>query len=87
MRRREPNLFLSVLIIIFIFIKALSNIVVFGLTNRRELIEPALLRPGRFEVQVEVGLPDQAGREVPLPFLLLMKEEKNIRGWGENKKD
>ncbi len=31
-----------------------DNIIVFGLTNRRELIEPALLRPGRFEVEIEV---------------------------------
>jgi ATP-dependent 26S proteasome regulatory subunit len=30
---------------------------VIGLTNRRSLIEPALLRPGRFEVQVEVPPP------------------------------
>jgi hypothetical protein len=32
-----------------------DNIIVFGLTNRRELIEPALLRPGRFEVEIEVS--------------------------------
>ena len=30
---------------------------VVGLTNKRSLIEPALLRPGRFEVQVEVPPP------------------------------
>lgn len=28
----------------------------------QELIDPALLRPGRFEVQVEIGLPDEDGR-------------------------
>lgn len=33
-----------------------------GLTNRRELMDPALLRPGRFEVQIEVSLPDEEGR-------------------------
>ena len=27
---------------------------VIGLTNKRSLIEPALLRPGRFEVQIEI---------------------------------
>lgn len=39
-----------------------SNILVFGMTNRKELLDSALLRPGRFEVQIEIGLPDEAGR-------------------------
>ncbi len=34
------------------------------MTNRPELIDPALLRPGRFEVQIEIGLPDEQGRYV-----------------------
>lgn len=38
------------------------NTLVIGLTNRRELLDPALLRPGRFEVQIEVTLPDKEGR-------------------------
>ena len=41
----------------------LDNILVIGLTNRAELMEPALLRPGRLEVQVEIGLPDKEGRQ------------------------
>ena len=39
---------------------------VIALTNRRELIDPAVLRPGRLEVQVGVGLPDKHGREAIL---------------------
>ncbi|CAI8005551.1 Vesicle-fusing ATPase, partial [Geodia barretti] len=39
------------------------NTMVVGLTNRRELLDTALLRPGRFEVQIEVSLPDEEGRE------------------------
>ena len=39
-----------------------SNVLVIGLTNRPELLDEALLRPGRFEVKLEVGLPDLAGR-------------------------
>ena len=33
-----------------------------GTTNRKELIDEALLRPGRLEVHVEIGLPDKRGR-------------------------
>lgn len=40
----------------------LNNILVIGMTNRRDLIDIALLRPGRFEVQVEIHLPDEEGR-------------------------
>lgn len=39
------------------------NTLVIGMTNRRELLDSALLRPGRFEVQIEVNLPDEQGRE------------------------
>ena len=35
---------------------------ILALTNRRDLLDPALLRPGRFEVQIEVPLPGEAGR-------------------------
>lgn len=33
-----------------------------GMTNRRELLDEALLRPGRLEVQIQVPLPDLEGR-------------------------
>ena len=39
-----------------------NNILVVGLTNRPELLDPALLRPGRLEVQLRVELPDRKGR-------------------------
>jgi len=32
------------------------------MTNRKDLMDEALLRPGRFEVHVEVSLPDESGR-------------------------
>mmetsp|Transcript_9808 Transcript_9808/g.32710 ORF Transcript_9808/g.32710 Transcript_9808/m.32710 type:complete len:366 (-) Transcript_9808:302-1399(-) len=35
---------------------------VVALTNRRELVDPAVLRPGRLEVQVECGMPEATGR-------------------------
>lgn len=40
----------------------LNNILVIGMTNRKDLIDSALLRPGRFEVQLEISLPDETGR-------------------------
>jgi SpoVK/Ycf46/Vps4 family AAA+-type ATPase len=39
-----------------------TDILVIGMTNRKELIDPALLRPGRLEVHIEIGLPDGKGR-------------------------
>jgi transitional endoplasmic reticulum ATPase len=44
----------------------LNSIVVIGATNRPALVDPALLRPGRFDELVYVGPPDQTGRELIL---------------------
>jgi transitional endoplasmic reticulum ATPase len=41
----------------------LNSIVVIGATNRPNLVDPALLRPGRFDELVYVGAPDASGRE------------------------
>ena len=43
-------------------VNALPNVLMIGMTNRRELLDEALLRPGRLEVQVHVPLPDDCGR-------------------------
>ena len=43
-------------------LEELQNVVVIGATNRPTLIDPALLRPGRFDELIYVGVPDTAGR-------------------------
>src|SRR5947209_10514767 len=40
-----------------------QGIVVVAATNRPDILDPALLRPGRFDRQVTVGAPDVKGRE------------------------
>ncbi|CAM6108961.1 unnamed protein product [Calypogeia fissa] len=43
-------------------VESLNNILVIGMTNRKDLLDEALLRPGRLEVHIEIGLPDEKGR-------------------------
>nr|WP_216818920.1 ATP-dependent zinc metalloprotease FtsH [Gilliamella sp. A7] len=43
--------------------EANSGIIIIAATNRVDILDPALLRPGRFDRQVQIGLPDMKGRE------------------------
>ena len=44
-------------------LEELHNVLVIGATNRVDIVDPALLRPGRFDRIIEVPLPDSKGRE------------------------
>lgn len=43
-----------------------QNVIVLAATNRADVLDPALLRPGRFDRRVNIGLPDRKDREVIL---------------------
>lgn len=56
----------------------INNILLFGTTNKKDLLDPALLRPGRFEVCIEVNVPDLNGRKEI--FDIYIEELKNLQG-------
>lgn len=56
----------------------LNNILLIGMTNRMDLIDDALLRPGRLEVHMEISLPDEAGRAQILKIHTSKMRENNV---------
>lgn len=44
-------------------VESLNNILIIGMTNRKDMIDPAVLRPGRMEIHLEIGLPNEYGRK------------------------
>ncbi|MEA2593451.1 MAG: hypothetical protein QOD62_3282, partial [Actinomycetota bacterium] len=54
------------------------NILVMAATNRAQVLDPALLRPGRFDRKIHVGLPDKEGRIDVIDFYLNKVAHKPI---------
>jgi len=44
-------------------LESLNSVIVIAATNRPDIIDPALLRPGRFDRLIEIGLPDELARQ------------------------
>ncbi|MDH3521932.1 MAG: proteasome ATPase [Myxococcales bacterium] len=52
-------------------VESLKNVIVIGASNRQDLIDPAVLRPGRLDLKIKVNRPDaQAAREIFTKYLL-----------------
>lgn len=58
----------------------LNNILLIGMTNRKDMIDDALLRPGRLEVQIEISLPDEFGRSQILKIHTSKMRDSNVMG-------
>jgi vesicle-fusing ATPase len=56
----------------------LNNILLIGMTNRMDMIDEALLRPGRLEVHMEISLPDEHGRAQILNIHTTKMRNNNI---------
>jgi proteasome-associated ATPase len=52
-------------------VESLNNVIVIGASNRQDLIDPAVLRPGRLDLKIKVNRPDQdAAREIFSKYLI-----------------
>jgi len=60
-------------------VEQLSRVIVLGATNRIDLIDPSILRPGRFGVHIAVGLPDAEARRQILRIALRTASAEAMR--------
>jgi proteasome-associated ATPase len=69
-------------------VEALENVIVIGASNRQDLIDPAVLRPGRLDLKVKVSRPDRdAARDIFKKYLTsdLPLHEDSVAAYGSDK--
>ena len=59
-------------------VNSLDNILVIGMTNRKDLLDDAILRPGRFEVHVKISIANEEGRKQILNIHTKHMRENNL---------
>ena len=61
----------------------MSNVKIIGATNRPDILDDALLRPGRFDRIVEIGLPDESGRaeifKIHLSYMNIAEDVNTVK--------
>lgn len=68
-------------------VEGLENVIVIGASNREDMIDPAILRPGRLDVKIKIERPDaEAARDIFSKFLLssLPLHEADLAEFGGN---
>src|SRR5207249_7533784 len=69
-------------------VETLSNVIVIGASNREDMIDPAILRPGRLDVKIKIERPDaQAASEIMSRYLTVDVpiHEEEVRGGDREK--
>ena len=60
------------------WVDSLNNILIIGMTNRKNMLDEAILRPGSLEIYLEIRLPDINGRKQIFEIHTRMMRKNNL---------